>query len=81
MDAASMTVHGIQSISTYKDEVSFSSEFSFLIKPLYHKFKVIRPHDSADEIIYNCLLRIGILDEKIEKLFPIPIVEAFHLEN
>ena len=31
--------------------------------------------------MYNCLLRIAILNQKIEEMFPIPIVEAFHLEN
>lgn len=63
MDAASMTVHGIKSMSTYIDHQSFASEFSSLTKPLYHKFNVLRAHDPVDEMIYNCLFRISTLNE------------------
>ena len=60
MDAASLTVHGIKSSSTYLDKSNFSEELFCMEKPLYHKFKVIRSYDLTDEIVYNCLLRMAL---------------------
>lgn len=80
MDAASMTVHGLKSTTSYKENDE-AEDYSCMDKPLYHKFRVIRPFDSADEVIFNCLLRVSQCDDKIAQAMPIAFVEAFHLED
>lgn len=76
MDAASMTVQGIRSASSYHQ--NNQNEFLNLEKPLYHKFKIIRPYDKTDELVYNSLVRIFRDNEKTSNDIA-DIVEAFIL--
>jgi hypothetical protein len=46
IDAASMTVKGLKSVSSYSQNKE--EEQLYYEKPLYHKFKIIRPYDRID---------------------------------
>lgn len=62
MDATSMTIQGLRSVSSYNDKNE--EIFKGLEKPLYHRFRVIRSYDRVHELLFSSLIRIFRGDEK-----------------
>jgi hypothetical protein len=53
--AASKTIEGVNSSVTYLDPKQLKNE-ELITRPLYHKFKLVRPYRAEDELAYNILL-------------------------
>ena len=53
--AISKTIEGINSTITYLDYHNLLGR-DLIVRPLYHKFKMVRPYKSEDELAYNILL-------------------------
>jgi vacuolar protein sorting-associated protein 13A/C len=53
--AASKTIEGINSSTTYLDYKILERQ-ELITRPLYHKFKLVRPYKSEDELAYNILI-------------------------
>ena len=60
--AISKTIEGINSSITYLDYQNLLNR-NLIVRPLYHKFKMVRPYKSEDELAYNILLNWYEYDE------------------
>ena len=53
--AISKTIEGLNSSITNLEDESLVGK-DLIVRPLYHKFKMVRPYRSEDELAYNILL-------------------------
>ena len=60
--AISKTIEGLNSTFTNLEEQSLVGK-DLIVRPLYHKFKMVRPYRSEDELAYNILLNWYDYDE------------------